>query len=161
MKKLIKEKIMELQNDMIASIIEAVKIPSVISDAKEGYPFGENIDKVLRQTLKLCEDLGFRTVYKDGYYGYAEIGEGEELIGILGHLDVVPEGELDSWEIPPYEGVIKDGKLYGRGTQDDKGPTIAAIYAVKALMDLDVKFDKRVRFIFGTDEENLWRCINK
>ena len=62
MKKLIKEKIMELQNDMIASIIEAVKIPSVISDAKEGYPFGENIDKVLRQTLKLCEDLGFRTV---------------------------------------------------------------------------------------------------
>lgn len=161
MKKLIKERIMELQNDMIASIIEAVKIPSVISDAKEGYPFGENIDKVLRQTLKLCEDLGFRTVYKDGYYGYAEIGEGEELIGILGHLDVVPEGELDSWEIPPYEGVIKDGKLYGRGTQDDKGPTIAAIYAVKALMDLDVKFDKRVRFIFGTDEENLWRCINK
>lgn len=161
MKKLIKEKIMELQNDMIASIIEAVKIPSVICDAKQGYPFGENIDKALRHMLKLCDSLGFRTVYKDGYYGYAEIGEGEELIGILGHLDVVPEGELGSWEVPPYEGVIKDGKLYGRGTQDDKGPTIASLYAVKALMDLGIKFDKRVRFIFGTDEENLWRCINK
>ena len=161
MKTLIKQKVMELQNEMITSIIDSVKIPSVISEAKEGYPFGENIDKALRHTLQLCESLGFKTVYKDGYYGYAEIGEGEELIGILGHLDVVPEGELDSWQYPPYEGVIKDGKLYGRGTQDDKGPTIAAIYAVKALMDLGIKFDKRVRFIFGTDEENLWRCIQK
>ncbi|MGL5314034.1 MAG: M20 family metallopeptidase [Peptostreptococcaceae bacterium] len=161
MKTLIKQKVMELQNEMITSIVDCVKIPSVISEAKEGCPFGENIDKALRHTLELCKSLGFKTVYKDGYYGYAEIGEGEELIGILGHLDVVPEGELESWDVPPYEGVIKDGKLYGRGTQDDKGPTIAAIYAVKALMDLGVKFDKRVRFIFGTDEENLWRCINK
>ncbi|MGL6106234.1 M20 family metallopeptidase [Romboutsia sp.] len=161
MKLQIKQKVMELQNEMITSIVECIQIPSVISEAKEGFPFGENIDKALRHTLKMCESLGFRTVYKDGYYGYAEIGEGEELIGILGHLDVVPEGELESWDIPPYEGVIKDEKLYGRGTQDDKGPTIAAIYAVKALMDLGVKFDKRVRFIFGTDEENLWRCIQK
>lgn len=73
----------------------------------------------------------------------------------------MPEGELESWEFPPYEGIIDGDKLCGRGTQDDKGPTIGAIYAVKALMDLGIDFNKRVRFIFGTDEENLWRCINK
>lgn len=161
MKKQIKEKIQQLKPEMISSIVDCVKIPSVISDATENCPFGENIDKALRYTLELCKSLGFKTVYKDGYYGYAEIGEGEELIGILGHLDVVPEGELESWEFPPYEGVIDGDKLCGRGTQDDKGPTIGAIYAVKALMDLGVEFNKRVRFIFGTDEENLWRCINK
>ncbi|MGL4911736.1 MAG: M20 family metallopeptidase [Romboutsia sp.] len=161
MKNKIKEKVQSLQGEMISSIVDCVKIPSVISDATENCPFGENIDKALRYTLSLCESLDFKIVYKDGYYGYAEIGEGEELIGILGHLDVVPEGELESWEFPPYEGIIDGDKLCGRGTQDDKGPTIGAIYAVKALMDLGIDFNKRVRFIFGTDEENLWRCINK
>ncbi len=161
MKEQIKEKVSSIKDELINSIIESVKIPSVIGESSKEYPFGENIDKALRHTLALCESLGFKTVYKDGYYGYAEIGEGKELIGILGHLDVVPEGELDSWKFAPYEGVIDDNKIYGRGTQDDKGPTIAALYAVKSLMDLGVEFNKRVRFIFGTDEENLWRCINK
>ncbi len=53
------------------------------------------------------------------------------------------------------------GLLYGRGTQDDKGPLLASLFAVKALLDAGVKFNKRVRFIFGTDEETLWRCINR
>ncbi|MEG1311255.1 MAG: M20 family metallopeptidase [Romboutsia sp.] len=157
----IKQQVNSLKGDIISSIQGCVKIPSVIDEATDTCPFGENIDKALRYTLDLCESLGFKTVYKDGYYGYAEIGQGEELIGILGHLDVVPVGELESWEFPPYDGVIDGDKLCGRGTQDDKGPTIAAIYAVKALIDLGIEFNKRVRFIFGTDEENLWRCINK
>lgn len=161
MKNKIKNRVRELEDDIILSIQESVKIPSVIGESTETFPFGEEIDKSLRQMLELCKSLGFRTVYKDGYYGYAEIGEGEELIGILGHLDVVPEGELESWIHPPYAAIIDEGKLYGRGTQDDKGPTIACIYAVKALKDLGVKFNKRVRFIFGTDEENLWRDIAK
>lgn len=161
MKAKIKQKVAELEMDIIKSIQDSVKIPSVIGQTTNEYPFGKEVDKSLKQTLKLCESLGFKTVYKDGYYGYAEIGGGEELIGILGHLDVVPEGKLENWVHPPYEGVIEDGKLYGRGTQDDKGPTIACIYAVKALMDLGVEFNKRVRFIFGTDEENLWRDIAK
>lgn len=161
MKEKIKKRVYELEIDIIKSIQESIKIPSVIGQKTDKYPFGEDVDRSLRQTLSLCESLGFKTVYKDGYYGYAEVGQGEELIGILGHLDVVPEGKLENWIHPPYEGVIEDGKLYGRGTQDDKGPTIACIYAVKALMDLGIEFNKRVRFIFGTDEENLWRDIAK
>ncbi len=150
-----------IKDDLIKSIQEIIKIPSVISDSTDEFPFGENIDNALRNTLELCKSLGFKTHYKDGYYGYAEIGQGDEMIGILGHLDVVPEGEISDWKHDPYGAIIEDNKLYGRGTQDDKGPTIAAIYAVKALMNLDVKFNKRIRFIFGTDEENLWGGISK
>ena len=150
-----------LKDNLIESIQEIIKIPSVISDSTDNFPFGENIDNALKKTLALCESLGFKTYYKDGYYGYAEIGQGDEMLGILGHLDVVPEGETKDWKHDPYGAVIEDNKLYGRGTQDDKGPTIAAIYAVKALMNLNVKFNKRIRFIFGTDEENLWGGISK
>ncbi len=155
-----KTKIDELKDDLINSVREIVQIPSVYCEPTDRYPFGENIDICLRKTLALCEKLGFKTYY-DRYYGYAEIGTGDEMIGILGHLDVVPEGELESWTYPPFEGKVVDGKIYGRGTQDDKGPTIATLYAVKALLDTGITFNKRIRFIFGIDEENLWRSINK
>jgi predicted dipeptidase len=80
---------------------------------------------------------------------------------VLGHLDVVPAGNLEDWESGPFDPVDKDGMLFGRGTQDDKGPVLASLFAVKALMDAGVTFNKRVRFIFGTDEETLWRCLNR
>lgn len=96
-----------------------------------------------------------------GYYGYAEVGEGEEIIGILGHIDVVPPGNLDLWNYNPFYPVVENGKLYGRGSQDDKGPILTALYAVKALMNLGIVFNKRIRFIFGTDEENLWRDMKE
>ncbi|MGL5756407.1 MAG: M20 family metallopeptidase [Paraclostridium sp.] len=151
-----------LQEEMINSIIESVEIPSVIGEESSQYPFGKDIDDALNHMLNLCEKLGFKT-YKDkeGYYGYAEIGEGEELVGVLGHLDVVPAGDLSAWNVDPFKGTIIDGKLYGRGTQDDKGPTITAIYATKAILDAGLKLNKRVRFIFGTDEETLWRDMAK
>ncbi|MGL6098838.1 MAG: Sapep family Mn(2+)-dependent dipeptidase, partial [Fusobacteriaceae bacterium] len=106
--------------------------------------------------------LGFK-IYKDpkGYYGYAEMGEGDEMIGILGHLDVVPAGDIEKWNSDPYKVLESDNKLFGRGTQDDKGPTLVALYSAKAIMNSELKLRKRVRFIFGTDEENLWRCINR
>jgi succinyl-diaminopimelate desuccinylase len=147
---------------MKAALKELVCIPSVCEEGGGGYPFGEAVDQALRKTLQIAGDLGFRTRYGDsGYYGYAEIGEGEELVGILGHLDVVPPGKLQDWEHGPFEPVELDGMLYGRGTQDDKGPICASLFAVKALMDAGVNFNKRLRFIFGTDEETLWRCINR
>uniref|UniRef100_UPI002409AC04 Sapep family Mn(2+)-dependent dipeptidase n=1 Tax=Atopococcus tabaci TaxID=269774 RepID=UPI002409AC04 len=74
--------------------------------------------------------------------------------------DVVPAGDISKWETNPFEGVVKDGVIYGRGTQDDKGPTIAALYAFKAVVDAGYTFNKRIRFIFGTDEESYWRGID-
>lgn len=150
------------------ALVALVRIPSVCEEGgPDGYPFGEAIDRALRKTLEIAGDLGFRTRYGEGgYYGWAEIGEGPGLLGILAHLDVVPAGRLTDWEHDPFGAepggpVEQDGVLYGRGTQDDKGGLLAALFAVKALMDAGVQFNKRVRFIFGTDEESLWRCIKR
>jgi succinyl-diaminopimelate desuccinylase len=144
------------------ALVELVRIPSVCNEGGGGYPFGEAVDQALRKALQIASDLGFRTQYGDGgYYGIAEIGEGKEMLGILGHLDVVPAGKLTDWKRDPFDPVEKNGMLYGRGTQDDKGPLAASMFAVKALLDAGVKFNKRIRFILGTDEETLWRCINR
>lgn len=146
----------------VAAVRELVAFPSVLQEHQEQTPFGSAIQAVLEHTLALTEKLGFSTYLDpEGYYGYAEIGQGEELLAILCHLDVVPAGDLSNWETPPFEAVIKDDYLIGRGVQDDKGPSMAALFAVKALMDAGVTFNKRIRFIFGTDEETLWRCMNR
>lgn len=146
----------------VAAIQKLVAFPSVLQENENNTPFGQSIQDVLEHTLALTNDLGF-TTYLDpaGYYGYAEVGSGQEMLAILCHLDVVPAGDLDKWETPPFEAVIKGEHLHGRGVQDDKGPSMAALYAVKALMDAGVRFNKRIRFIFGTDEETLWRCMNR
>src|SRR3712207_3627380 len=89
--------------------------------------------------------------------GYAEFGQGDEMIAVLGHLDVVPEG--DGWTYPPYAAEIHDGKMYGRGTTDDKGPTIASLYSLKAIKDLNLPITKRVRIIFGLNEETETKCV--
>jgi len=157
----LKAEIKKIESDFHEDLASLVAIPSILEEKKAGMPFGENIDLALRTVLSISADLGFKT-YRDpdGYYGYAEVGEGEEMIGILGHIDVVPSGNIGLWNTDPFEGVIKDGLMFGRGTSDDKGPTLAALFATKALMNLGVEFTKRVRFIFGTDEENLWRCMD-
>lgn len=146
----------------VEAIQKLVSYPSVLQDGARKTPFGQAIQDVLEQTLALTESMGFRT-YLDraGYYGYAEIGQGEEQLAILCHLDVVPAGDLGKWQSSPFEAIVKDGQLYGRGVQDDKGPSMAALFAVKALMDAGVTFTKRIRFIFGTDEETLWRCMHR
>jgi predicted dipeptidase len=150
------------QAPLKAALVELVRIPSVCEEGGGGYPFGEAIDQALRKALQIAGELGFKTHYGDGgYYGYAEIGAGTEMLGILGHLDVVPPGKMQDWERDPFDPIEIDGKLYGRGAQDDKGPMLAALYAAKALMDAGVTFNKRIRFIFGTDEETLWRCIKR
>ncbi|EME8211577.1 Sapep family Mn(2+)-dependent dipeptidase [Enterococcus faecium] len=148
----------------LESLSELIRIPSVLdeADSGQGHPFGKKVIEALDKVLEISENLGFRT-FKDpeGYYGYSEIGSGDELFGILCHMDVVPAGDENNWETKPFDPTIKDGWLVGRGSQDDKGPSIAAMYAVKALIDAGVEFKTRIRFIFGTDEENLWRCLEK
>lgn len=146
-----------IKDDILASTCQLVQIPSVLSpslDAKE--PFGKDCAKALEYTLNLAKSLGFRTKNLDGYCGYIEFGKGEEMVGIIGHLDVVPVNQ--NWRFPPFSATIHDNKIYGRGTVDDKGPVIASLYAMKAVME-HCKVKKRVRLILGLDEENDWRCI--
>ena len=142
---------------LLKDLAEMIKIPSKLEgyDNPE-YPFGKNIDNALNAFLKIGEKLGFKTKNIDKHCRYIEFGEGEEMVGIVGHLDVVPEGE--GWTYPPYELTIKDGNVYGRGTIDDKGPMMAALYAMKAVME-KAEVHKRVRLIIGLNEENDWRGI--
>lgn len=145
--------------EMIAAISRLVEIPSVFSESTE-YPFGPAVDHCLDVTLAMMAGLGFRTFKApDGMYGYAETGEGE-LFGVLCHLDVVQARQEDGWDHDPFRPVVQGDWLCGRGTQDDKGPSVAAIYALKSLLDEGHKLNKRVRFIFGIDEETMWDSIH-
>ena len=152
------DKIDSMREDIIKATQELIQIPSVESAPQEGVPFGTGIRECLDKTLELGSRLGFKTENFDGYAGHIEYGEGEEIVGILVHVDVVPEGS--GWNHQPYGGEISEGKLYGRGVIDDKGPAVAAIYGLKAVADSGVKFKKRVRIIVGCDEESgRWACM--
>ena len=151
------------QNELIKSLQGLIKIPSVHENSDNpNEPFGKNTVKALNYILDLGEKLGFRTKNIDGYCGYIEFGSGDELIGIVGHLDVVPEGE--NWTYLPFDAQIVDNKIYGRGSIDDKGPVIASLYAMKAVMDYcnknSISINKRVRLILGLNEERNWKCID-
>ena len=146
-----------LKDEIIEKTQKLIQIPSVYSkSSNSAKPFGENVNKALEYMLNLGNELGFKTQNIDGYCGYIEFGEGDELIGIIGHLDVVPEGE--GWTFAPFSGTISDNKIFGRGAIDDKGPVISALYAMKAVMD-NLKVHKRVRLILGLNEEKNWECI--
>jgi succinyl-diaminopimelate desuccinylase len=146
------DKLVEMDKDkLINSTQELVRIKSVNAKPETGAPFGEGTAKALDKALQIARDLGFNTTNLDGYLGYAEYGKGTDYVGVLAHVDVVAEG--GNWNYPPYGAMIHDGKIYGRGTIDDKGPAMAAIYALKAIRDSNLHLTKRVRVIFGCDEE--------
>lgn len=142
---------------MVETIQNAVRIKTVLDTPVEGGPFGIGNKQCLEYMLSVADKLGFKTTNLDGYCGYAEVGEGDEIVGIVGHLDVVPEG--DGWIHPAYSGALVDGEIWGRGTIDDKGPAIISLFAIKALMDDGMKFSKRVRVIFGCNEETGSKCM--
>ena len=149
------------KDELIKNLQELIKIPSVHSESNNvNEPFGENTVKALEYILNLGQKFGFKTKNIDGYCGYIEFGEGPELIGIVGHLDVVPEGE--NWTYSPFEAHIENNKIYGRGAIDDKGPVMASLYAMKAVMDYcsenNISINKRVRLILGLNEERDWKC---
>lgn len=152
-----------IKEESMHSLKKLIAIPSVNTTQNNEMafpPFGREIDKALKDTLKICDTLGMDTFYDpEGYYGFAEYGQGSETVGVLCHLDVVPEGDRDKWQSDPFELTEREGTLFGRGVQDDKGPTIAALYALKSVMDAGETFNRKIRFIFGTDEETLWRCM--
>ncbi|MGQ9855250.1 MAG: dipeptidase PepV [Fervidobacterium sp.] len=157
------EKINELVDKYFDNILEALErviaVPSVMGESKDGMPFGEGPAKALHETLNIAKELGFEPVNVDNYAGHVEYGEGGKLYAVLGHLDVVPEGDRSRWTDDPFKMVIREGKMYGRGVSDDKGPSIGALFALKIASELVDKPKNRVRIIFGTNEENGSQCL--
>lgn len=143
-----------LKDQMIADLVKIINIPSVKSSPKENAPFGENCKKVLDSILEICERENFTTKNVDGYMAYARYGESEEHMGIFGHLDVVSEGDWDDWIYPPFSGKIIENRMYSRGSLDNKGPAIAALYGLIALKNLGIYPKREIRMIFGVDEES-------
>lgn len=139
------------RQEMIGAIMDLVRIRSVKGDPVPRAPFGPGPAQALATVLEMAKKLGFRTTNHDGYIGYAEYGQGEDYVAVLGHVDIVPEGE--GWTHSPFEPVIEEGRIYGRGTTDNKGPIVAALYALKAIKDKNLNLNKRVRLIIGTNEE--------
>ncbi|MBF7152911.1 MULTISPECIES: dipeptidase PepV [Bacillus] len=154
------EEVAKRKDDLIRDTQQFLQIKSVWEEesAKEGAPFGEGVEKALSFMLHKGETEGFTSKNLEGYAGHLEMGQGEELVGILCHVDVVPEG--DGWTTPAYSADIRDGKIFARGAIDDKGPTMAAYYAMKIVKELGLPLSKRVRMILGTDEESNWKCVD-
>lgn len=146
------------QEELVEALQGVLRIPSVEGAPEPGAPYGRSVREALDYTLQLSRRLGFRVRDIDGHAGDAEFGEGAEYIGVLGHLDVVPEG--DGWHYPPYGAEIIDGYIYARGASDDKGPTYAALYGAKALMESGLPLRRRVRLVFGCNEESGFGCMH-
>lgn len=145
------------KDEIVEETRNLVKIRSVEEPAKDDRPFGDGPCEALQYALKLSGKFGFAIKNHENYAGHAEWGQGRDIVGILVHLDVVPEGT--GWTYPPYEGTVADGKIYGRGSSDDKGPAVAAMYALRAVKEAGIPLKKRVRIIFGTNEESGWGDI--
>ena len=152
------EKQIELEKEnIINTVIEVCKFNSVSKDDGK-YLFGKACNDALEYMLDVGKKLGFKTKNVDGYCGYIECGVGEELVGIIGHLDVVPANIEDGWDSNPFHPIIKDNKIFARGAIDDKGPVVSALYAMKFVKE-NCKLNKRIRLILGLNEEVDWKCI--
>ena len=153
----ITERIDALTEDMIRDLSALVQYNSEQGEEKPGMPFGEGPAHALKEALSIAQRMGFETRNLDNYCGYAQIGSGEEIIGIVAHLDIVPAGE--GWNTDPFCLTKIGDTLYGRGVSDDKGAAVASLYTLKLLEESGILLNKRVRLIFGCNEETGSKCM--
>lgn len=146
------------KQEMLDTLKEFISIESVRTESQPNMPYGKGIFDALMFVQSTAERMDFECVNMFGQMAYVDYGYGDEMLGVLMHVDVVPEG--DGWTMPAFQGTEKDGKLYGRGAIDNKGPAIAALYALKAIKDNCTSLNKKVRLLFGTDEETTWQDMD-
>ncbi|QNQ81926.1 dipeptidase PepV [Lactobacillus sp. PV037] len=155
-KKLAQEK----KEDILHDLQELIAIDSSedLAHKSEKYPLGPGPAKALEKFLHFAKRDGFDTENFDNYAGRINMGDGKERVGVIGHVDVVPAG--DGWKTDPFKMTIKDGKIYGRGSADDKGPALAAYYGMLILKEHGFKPSKKIDFVLGTNEETNWVGID-
>lgn len=161
MEEILNTLIEQSREDMEEALKRLIRIPSVVDmdSSAEGAPFGRDIRNALDSVMELGTELGFDVEDYDGYAAAIRFGDkmqGKE-VGLLTHVDVVPPG--NGWNTNPFEPVIEDGRMFGRGTIDDKGPMVAALYAMKAVKESGLPISNHVNHIIGCDEETGHRCI--
>ena len=145
------------RDEMLKTLADLIAFPSVVSDAEGDYPFGIEVERAYEFMMKKAEEDGFITKNVDNWGGHIDFpGETDDVVAVVGHLDVVPAGDLDNWNTDPFKAEIIDGRIYGRGSVDDKGPLLAGYYAVRALKEAGFRPNKTIRVILGLDEETNW-----
>lgn len=148
-----------LRAEMTETLTRWIRVPSVKSESEPGAPFGREVRRCLDMALEDARKMGFSVRNFDSYAGDVRMGPvGVNPLAILAHLDVVPTG--DGWQQEPFGAQIIDGKMYGRGTSDDKGPAVAALYAMYAVKKAGIPLKREVRLILGCDEESGWGCMD-
>lgn len=159
MEKILNTLIDQYKEEMRETLAELVRIPSVIDmeSATENAPFGHSLRNALDKILEIGKNMGFTVKDYDGYIATIQWGNEGKEVAALSHIDVVPAGE--GWNTNPFDPVIIDGKMFGRGTLDDKGPMVAVLYAMKAVMESKLPVQNHIKHIVGCDEENGHRCI--
>ncbi len=151
--------IKKYEEELLQDICDLVSINSVRDDslASEECPVGPGPKRALYAVETLLNETGLKTEIIDNLVVQADWGSSDEVIGIMGHVDVVAVGE--GWLSDPFVPTLREGRLYGRGVLDDKGPLVCAIFAIKILQRLGINPKKTVRFIIGSDEESEWKCM--
>ena len=141
------------REEMMETVQKWVRIPSVKGEPAPDAPFGAEARRALDTAMADCEAFGLKTEVFAGYAGHADLGEGptRDALAILAHLDVVPVG--DGWTCEPFGAKRENGRIYGRGSSDDKGPAVAALYAMRAVKEAGIPLRRKVRLILGCDEE--------
>ncbi len=145
--------------DIIKTTQKLVKIDSTWQEEEPGHPFGQGVAAAFNQVLELAKKMGLKGRSVDGYAIEVALGEGsqEESVAVLSHMDVMPAG--GGWRYQPFGGQIENGRLYGRGASDDKGPLVAVLFAMKALKESGLPLNRRVISIMGGDEEKGSKCL--
>lgn len=146
-------------SQLVDDLRDLLRIPSLEAPSEPNAPFGPENRRALDMMLALSEKHGLRTKDVEGYCGWAEFGQGEKMVMVLGHLDVVPVGP--GWKHEPFGAEVEDGYIYARGAEDDKGPTVASFYAALALMHSKPDLGCRVRLVFGCNEESGFGCVER
>ena len=145
--------------ELLADLRQVLKFPSLEEPALPNAPFGKANRDALDFMLSLSASAGMRTKDVEGYCGFAEFGQGDKMVMTLGHLDVVPVGP--GWKHEPFGAEIDGDYLYSRGAVDDKGPTIAAFYAARAVKEVWPDVPARIRSVFGCNEESGFKCVER
>lgn len=144
------------RDEIVSTLLDLIAIPSTEQPARDQEPFGPEVARAFKLYLENAAGFEMSTKNVDGYAVHAEVGTGAEMAMTLTHADIVPIGT--GWARNPY-GEVYDGKVYGRGAQDNKGPTVACLYALKAIKDSGAPLKRRIRHVVGGNEESGFRCV--
>lgn len=136
---------------LVSDVCKLIAVRSVREEALPGKPYGAGPAAALEAASAILESNGLKPENHENHVVTADLNDKEPALGILAHVDTVSEG--GGWTSDPLTAVVRDGMLFGRGAIDDKGPAVAAIYALSAVKSLAPELKKGCRLILGSAEE--------